>query len=142
VSEIKTRRLTEASEQAAADLNNLLHQLTSRNVAPMDLERLKHLLSTETVVMVAEDDAKIVGVGMLGVIQQLVGAKCWVEDLVVDADYRGQGIAGRLMDALLEAVPANADTVNLGSKAERAEARAWYERLGFAPYSTIFRLKR
>jgi GNAT superfamily N-acetyltransferase len=142
LSSIAVRQLSGATPQAAAELNALIPQLTSRTVAPMTTDRLQSLLDSGTILMVAEDNAHIVAVGALGFVHQVVGTKCWIEDVVVDQAYRGQGIAGRLMEALLAVVPAGAYNVNLTSKAERPEAQAWYERLGLVPASTVFRLKR
>jgi ribosomal protein S18 acetylase RimI-like enzyme len=63
----------------------------------------------------------------------------YISDICVLSPYRGQGIAGMLLDALSERLSAGGVTrVRIGSLAINRLARAAYERAGFVPYEVIY----
>ena len=139
MNEITYEQLTQATAEDAAGMAALVPQMTKNVVEPLNQQRLAEILATGTQVWVARDGEKLAGVGALGVLEVLVGGKYWIEDLVVDEAYRGQGIANEIMNRMLAAVPDDAYSVNLSSRGERPEAQAWYQRLGFAHESNVYR---
>ena len=65
------------------------------------------------------------------------GLKAWIEDVVVDADARGQGVGEALnRAAVAEAAHRGAKNVSLTSRSSREAANRLYRRLGFQPYET------
>ena len=140
--DITIQQLTTATVEDARDITALMPQITNNHYRPLDMQRLRQVLDAGSMVFVARDGDRVVGAVVLVRARQLVGDKYWVEDLVVDQAYRGQGVASRLMDLALGLVPDDAYSVNLTSKASRSTAHAWYERLGFQQYSMVFRLRR
>jgi phosphinothricin acetyltransferase len=91
-----------------------------------------------------EDKKKIIGFAALVLcLVPCKGYVGWVEDVVVDKNYRGQGLGRKLMLELLKiAKKQKLKIVDLSSKLDRIEARKLYESLGFELRdSGIFRLK-
>jgi ribosomal protein S18 acetylase RimI-like enzyme len=60
------------------------------------------------------------------------GRRAWIEDVVVDADARGEGIGERLTEAAVdEARRRGARTIDLTSRPSREAANALYQKMGF-----------
>jgi ribosomal protein S18 acetylase RimI-like enzyme len=63
----------------------------------------------------------------------------YISDICVLPSYRGQGIAGLLLDALSERLSdAGVTRVRIGSLAANRLACAAYERAGFTPYEVVY----
>lgn len=134
--------VTHPTGALAEGIARLIPQMTSNRVTPLTIQRLQEIIASGTRVYVAQEDGHIIGVGVLGKVEQLVGTKYWLEDIVVDENHRGRGVASALMDQLLGIIPSEVYSVNLTSKSARPEAQAWYQRLGFEHKSNVYRLKR
>jgi ribosomal protein S18 acetylase RimI-like enzyme len=78
-------------------------------------------------VVLAEADGQVVGVGQLG----RKGADHVVYKLYVDPAHRGRGLGPRLLDALVRKLPADADRLFIEHFAANDRAGAFYERIGF-----------
>lgn len=124
-----------------ADINNLLPQLSS-SARPCTEEWLAYMFDSGTRLFVALDGDKIVGTVLLSPMVILVGQKDWIEDVVVDKNYRRQGVAGKLMDrAERESRERGAKSVNLTSNPNRGDARRMYGDRGYVERDTgVFRL--
>jgi len=132
-------QLKKESKSALDDINNLLIQLrgdTSNNRG--SLNDLHEVVKNQNVVMVvAKDGERIVGMGFLYLIIHVGRRSGHVEDVVVDKDYRGQGLGERIMKDLIGAARKNKlETIYLTSKPERLAANHLYQKLGFAPKET------
>ena len=70
------------------------------------------------------------------------GVRAWIEDVVVDEEARGAGVAGALVQAALErAEQEGARTVDLTSRPDREAANRLYLRLGFERRETnVYRI--
>jgi ribosomal protein S18 acetylase RimI-like enzyme len=80
---------------------------------------------------------QVVGMLTLAVFLLPSGVRAWIEDVVVDDEARGAGIASALVQAALDrARQLGARTVDLTSRPEREAANRLYVRLGFAPRET------
>lgn len=93
---------------------------------------------------VAVRDGEIIGTFTLLVVQQLThrGARSGlVEDVVVQADQRGQGVGQAMMAFATEVLrAAGCYKVVLSSGARRVDAHRFYERLGFRKHGESFLL--
>jgi GNAT superfamily N-acetyltransferase len=78
--------------------------------------------------VVAESGGTVVGVGQSG----RAGADHVVYKLYVDPGHRGTGLGPRLLDVLVERLPADADRLFVEHVAANERAGAFYEREGFA----------
>jgi ribosomal protein S18 acetylase RimI-like enzyme len=78
-----------------------------------------------------------VGMLTLATFQIPTGVRAWIEDVVVDADARGSGVAAALVQAALErSAGLGARTVELTSRPDRAAANRLYLRMGFETRQT------
>jgi GNAT superfamily N-acetyltransferase len=112
-------------------LNHLVAQM-SRQPHVMSEEHYRRLVAFPGAVFVARDGERIVGLAQLVVNVLPSKIKGWAEDVVVDEDYRGKGIARKLLELVVaEARQAGCKHLNLTSGNDRAEAQALYAALGF-----------
>jgi ribosomal protein S18 acetylase RimI-like enzyme len=99
----------------------------------------QNMLSSEGIsFFIAENEAGEIG-GMLTLVSYLnvTGKKYWIEDVVVDNVFRGQGIGGKLIKATLEyAETIGAKEVKLTSRPFREAANRLYLKMGFVRYET------
>lgn len=128
------------TSQTADDINHLLQQLAP-DAEPVTEEGLVHMLDSGTLLFVAVDDKRVVGTVLLCHTVGIAGTKYWIEDVVTDAEYRGQGIAGGLLDmAERTCHRLGAKCVNLTSNPAREDARRLYTDRGYeVRNTTVFR---
>lgn len=141
--ELRYKELTsdDITPNSVADINRLLPQLSS-SAAPCTADWLRYVLASGTRIFAALDGETVVGTVLLCSAVILVGQKDWIEDVVVDEHYRGQGIASRLMDMAEAASRAGkAKSLNLTSATDRGGARDLYQKRGYVLRDTgVFRL--
>src|SRR5262245_5233109 len=96
---IEVRRATEATDALLLALNRLIPQL-SASAPPLSQAALTEFLAaTDNALLVALDrERAIVGMLTLVVFRIPTGLRAWIEDVVVDAAARGQGV-GRALTA-------------------------------------------
>jgi ribosomal protein S18 acetylase RimI-like enzyme len=130
-------RVTEATPEVAEAIARLLPQLTP-DAPPFDLAHLRLVVASDaTRLLVARAEDQIVGMATLILAPIPTGFHAYVEAVVVDEAHRGSGIAGRLVDAALDAAArAGADHVELTSHRRREAANRLYQRLGFSVRET------
>lgn len=127
----------EVARQVTAELveafGRLLPQL-SRSATPLDEEALTRILDHDanTVLVARGADGAIVGTLTLVMVPIPSGLRARIEDVVVDAAARGQGVGSALTQAAIDvAEDAGARTLDLTSRPDRDSAGRLYERLGF-----------
>ncbi len=129
--------------QTVDDINRLLAQL-STTPQPWQADRLRELLSLGTIRLLALSDreGRLTGMASLVITPQLTGRKGRVEDVVVDANHRGQGLGTRLMaNVLALAAREGLDSLELTSRPEREAANALYRNMGFGLRQTnVYRI--
>ena len=111
----------------------------------------------DTIVLVAETTGETtpsVGGGRRGVVGFAIILKksdgYWLENVAVGDGWRGQGIGGRLLGAVEEALAGKAESYQIYTNAVMTENIGWYRRLGFEDlgqrddegYSRVFFRKR
>jgi ribosomal protein S18 acetylase RimI-like enzyme len=122
----------EVSEELVAAFGRLMPQL-SRSAGRMSAEAVGVLVEWPgSRILVARLDRMIVGALTLVVFPAPSGVRARVEDIVVDAPFRGRGVGSAL---LLEAVRLasidGAYTIDLSSRPSRAAANRLAEQFGF-----------
>ena len=87
-------------------------------------------------------DGTIVGTSTLAVFRIPTALRAWIEDVVVDAEARGQGVGEALTRAMVErARERGCRTVDLTSRPHREDANRLYRRMGFHQRDTnVYRL--
>lgn len=121
----------------------LIPQLSSSSPAPGPDELAEIVGSDATHLLIARDGdgpglgGAIVGSMTLAVFRIPTGVRAWIEDVVVDAGARGQGVGETLNRAALEvAARRGARTVDLTSRPSREAANRLYQRIGFVQRET------
>ena len=116
----------------------------SENAPLPTAERLQRIIDTPTSHLLAAttDDDTIVGVLTLVFFDIPTYCKAWIEDVITDSDYRGQGIGRALVERAVEmANDYGVDGIYLTSRPSREVARALYRKIGFEEVpTTVFRL--
>jgi GNAT superfamily N-acetyltransferase len=131
MAEIEIEQLVAATPEAVDELNGLVEQLTKNAEVPLDMVRLERILMATGALYVARSEGKIVGTVYRVDMHHPVRSKSWIEDLVVDKDHRGKGIARRLMETAIAEVPAEMVSISLNSNVARVESHQLYQKLGF-----------
>jgi ribosomal protein S18 acetylase RimI-like enzyme len=124
-------------DDLCAAVDRLVPQL-SRSSPPPSRAVLERIVNDEaTTLFVARDDVGIVGMLTLATFQIPTGVRAWIEDVVVDNDARGSGVAAALVQAALErSAELGARTVDLTSRPDREAANRLYLRMGFETRET------
>lgn len=120
-------------------LNQLLKQLNNdaRSLTKADIENMISSPANRLFVARRKNNKEIVGMLTLIVYRIPVWKKGWIEDLVVDEQYRNKGIATKLIQHAIENAKADGVlSLNFTSRPEREIANRLYERLGFEKRNT------
>jgi ribosomal protein S18 acetylase RimI-like enzyme len=136
-----TIREAETADDALRDAAARLVPQLSPSSPPPTLEQLRRIVEDPaTTLLVATNgggDAQVVGMLTLVIFMLPTGVRAWIDDVVVDDESRGAGVASALVAAALErAQEEGARTVDLTSRPEREAANRLYLRLGFARRET------
>ena len=135
--------LTEMKPGYLASINNLLLQL-SDSIHTITEEELNTLLSSsQSHLYVLESDGQFIGMTTLCLYQCPTGWKAWIEDVIVDRNFRGKGY-GKLMvrKAMEECKNRGNVTLMLPSRPSRIVANQLYQSLGFEKRETnVYKMK-
>ena len=124
-------------------MQRFLNQLTT---SPMVLtESMFHqLLSSENShLFFIMKDEQIAGMLTVGIYYSPTGGKAWIEDVVVDETFRGQGISKLLVAHAIEFVKSQQiPLLMLTSNPKRIAANKLYQAMGFERKETnVYRMK-
>jgi len=133
---IKINRLTQKdiNPQTVKSINFLLKLLGGEMKATtLGNNDLKERLAQEDFyVFIACDGPKIVGMATIYFKRPLYKPIGWVEDVIVLPEYRGQGIAARLVRTLIStAGKKKIKVIDLTTGYQRQQAFALYKKMGF-----------
>lgn len=120
------------------DFNNLLSQLDT-NIPKLSEKYIREILqSTNACVFVVRNNSgMIIGMITLVVFKALSGKRATLEDVVVDKDYRRQGLGKKLLETALSFIrKENISYIDLTSRPSRIEANNLYVSLGFEKRDT------
>lgn len=126
-----------------APMQRLLDQLTTHPVKLTE-ELLRQIISQEnTHLFFLLKDEEIVGMITVGTYYSPTGGKAWIEDVVIDQSYRGQGLSKQLVAHAIEFVKnRRIPLLMLTSNPTRIAANKLYPALGFEQKQTnVYRMK-
>lgn len=140
--------MSEISSGRIAEINRLLYQLSgksrrlTRNKINKILSQKNFYLLTVKDISISEKDAPIIGMACIYFQDTLTGYKGYIDDVVVDDNYRGRGLGERLVRRLIDLAKKNiAAHIDLTSNPKRKAANALYKKLGFKKRKTnVYRL--
>jgi ribosomal protein S18 acetylase RimI-like enzyme len=121
-----TSGLTEA-------INRFLHQLTSKE-QPITESDLAALVASENshLFVAVDQQGRYAGMITVGIYRAPTGKKAWIEDVVVDEAYRGQGVGKQLtLHAIAFARQQQVSLLSLTSNPARIAANQLYPNVGF-----------
>jgi ribosomal protein S18 acetylase RimI-like enzyme len=121
------------SDELTAAVAALVAQL-SRSAAPPDAARIAEIVASPAsrLLLARAPDGVLVGMLTLVLFPIPTGIRAWIEDVAVDRQARGRGIAAALTTEALRLAAANgARTVELTSRPDREAANRLYAKLGF-----------
>jgi ribosomal protein S18 acetylase RimI-like enzyme len=132
MSDIDIREVTTFDSSLVEPIRSLLQQLTSREIAFSE-ESLRQIISDKASrLFLLYSDNTVAGMLTLGIYSAPTGRKAWVEDVVVDSQYRGRGLGRQLVQYAISYVRTLSPvTLMLTSNPQRTEANALYRREGF-----------
>ena len=122
----------EAREEILLSVNRLLPQLSS-TAKPLTTEGLRQLVSSpNSRLYLIRVDGRIAGMCTLATYQIPTGNRAWIEDVVVDKDFRGMKLGRALIEKVMEEVRKTSPcTLMLTSRPSRVAANALYQSAGF-----------
>ena len=143
--EIIIEQLKSASDSHVIEINGLLKQLNPDSET-IDIYGIKEMIEVpENRLFIAKEKStnKIVGMLTLIIIKTLFSKKGIFEDIVVDKDYRGNGIAAKLISSGIDqARKEELKRIDLTSSPARVVANDLYPRLGFVKRDTnVYRME-
>lgn len=129
--EIRIQVADSLSDSDLAAIERLLPQLSS--TATFDRARIESMLEHDgTDLIVARDGDRLVGMATLATFPLPTGVRGHLDDVVVDEEQRGRGIARRLLEAVIELARVRGlRTLDLTSRPSRQSAIRLYESVGF-----------
>jgi ribosomal protein S18 acetylase RimI-like enzyme len=129
---VQVEILNGVTDEVVEAFGRLLPQLSS-SAKPLDAAAIDAISSSPAVtILMARSGSKIAGMLTLAMFPIPTGLRAWIEDVVVDQAFRGQGAGEELTKAALRlAAAAGARTVDLTSRPSREAAGRLYERTGF-----------
>jgi len=135
-------RLHAATDEFMQALARLMPQLSG---APLPTrEHIQSVLdSPASQILLAEEDGQIAGMLTLVIYVTPAGRHAWIEDVVVDAAFRGRGLGEALTrEAIGLARAAGAKAVSLTSRPAREAANRLYQKMGFQRWETnLYRMQ-
>lgn len=132
-----TPELVEAMGRLIPQLSRSAPALTAEQCASLVAQPGVHLFVFRPERGAEGGPGEILGMLTLATFTIPTGLRAWVEDVVVDADARGQGAGLALVEAAVAHAQAlGARTVDLTSRPSREAANRLYRRAGFEPRET------
>lgn len=137
MSDTQIKPVTDVTPELLEGMARLIPQLSSSATIPTEGELRQVLSSPVVTLLAAHTNGTMSGMLTLVIFRVSTGLRGIIEDVVVDEQSRGQGIAELLTrEALARAAAAGARTVDLTSRPSREAANRLYQRLGFEPRET------
>ena len=122
----------------------LTGQLSPNRQGPSEMA-FRNILDSENAHLLVLYDDNETPVAMLttGVYRTPTGYKAWIEDVVADEAYRGQGYGKKLVAGAIDFCKAlGVDVISLTSNPSRIAANQLYQALGFSLYETnVYKMK-
>lgn len=140
---IEIQEIAKVDDELVSAMTRLVPQLSNSNPPP-DRSVLEEIVASDSSILIAAFiDGVIVGSLTLITFSIPTGKRAWIEDVVVDENYRNIGIGEALnQEAINIARRLGAKTVDLTSRPSREAANRLYSRLGFVQRNTnIYRFE-
>ena len=124
-------------------MQRFLNQLTTSPMVLTESMFQELLKSENSHLFFIMKDEQIAGMLTVGIYHSPTGGKAWIEDVVVDETFRGQGLSKLLVAHAIEFVKAQQiPSLMLTSNPKRIAANKLYQAMGFERKETnVYRMK-
>ena len=124
-------------------MQRFLYQLTTNPMVLTESMFLQLLESENSHLFFLLKDERIAGMLTVGTYCSPTGGKAWIEDVVVDEKFRGQGLSKLLVAHAIEFVKSQQiPSLMLTSNSKRIAANKLYQAMGFERKETnVYRMK-
>ena len=124
-------------------IQRFLNQLTTSPMVLTESMFQELLKSENSHLFFIMKDEQIAGMLTVGIYHSPTGGKAWIEDVVVDETFRGQGLSKLLVAHAIEFVKAQQiPSLMLTSNPKRIAANKLYQAMGFERKETnVYRMK-
>ena len=124
-------------------MQRFLDQLTTSPMVLTESMFQELLKSENSHLFFIMKDEQIAGMLTVGIYHSPTGGKAWIEDVVVDETFRGQGLSKLLVAHAIEFVKAQQiPSLMLSSNPKRIAANKLYQAMGFERKETnVYRMK-
>ena len=138
MSDYTIERLSSSDASTAEAIRLLIEQLTGRDSSFGEEELRQTLQDGASRLFVMRREGAIVGMLTLCIYHCPTARKVWVEDVVVDSAYRGQGLGKELVAFAIDYVEKNLApcSLMLTSRPSRIAANELYRKSGFEQRQT------
>ena len=138
MSDYTIESLTSSDASTAEAIRLLIEQLTGRDSSFGEEELRQTLQDSASRLFVMRREGAIVGMLTLCIYHCPTARKVWVEDVVVDSAYRGQGLGKELVAFAIDYVEKNLApcSLMLTSRPSRIAANKLYQKAGFEQRQT------
>lgn len=125
-----------------AAIQHFLNQLTPESMTFTESMFKELLASTNSYLFFLMQEEKIAGMLTVGIYHSPTGGKAWIEDVVVDEAFRGQGLSKLLVNHAIEFVKSqHIPLLMLTSNPKRITANKLYQAMGFERKETnVYRM--
>ena len=124
-------------------MQRFLDQLTTNPMTLTEAMFRQLLESTNSHLFFLMKDNQVAGMLTVGIYYSPTGGKAWIEDVVVDESFRGQGLSKLLVAHAIEFVKGKQiPLLMLTSNPKRIAANKLYQAMGFGRKETnVYRMK-
>ena len=131
------------SQEYHEAMQRFLDQLTSSPMTLTETMFRELLVSENSHLFFLMKDGQIAGMLTVGIYYSPTGGKAWIEDVVVDESFRGQGLSKLLVAHAIEFTKAKqVPSLMLTSNPKRVAANKLYQAMGFGRKETnVYRMK-
>ena len=130
---MQIKEITNFDSELHEAINNFITLLTGLK-GESSQQQIEEIISDNNshLFFAVDDQGNYIGMITVGLYLSPTGKKSWIEDVVVDDAYRGQGIGRELMEFAIQfAREKNAPILTLTSTPARINANKLYQKLGF-----------
>ena len=129
---IRIEQITDFDESLIDPINSLLKQLTSHNMSFTEQALREIIESNASRLFILFFNEKVAAMLTLGFYSAPTSRKAWIEDVVVDIEFRGNGFGRKLVQHAIDYTRnLSPITLMLTSNPQRKEANALYQAEGF-----------
>ena len=134
----KIVEIKDFSQEIFLFVSKLTKQLNERQKS-LSTEAFRAILRSLNAHLFVMYNSDEIPVSMLtvGIYRSPTGSKAWIEDVVVDEEYRGRGFGKKIVEHAIKFIRnLNIETISLTSNSSRVAANKLYQTLGFEHYET------